>query len=256
MPKTTAAALLGAGVLFAAEPALAAQLKVLASGAMAHALQEISEDFAKKNGDTLDFVVGTTGVIQDKVRAGEKADVVEVASAGMDALDKEKLVLPGTRVDLARALVGIGVRDGSPMPDLATPETLKARLLAATHVAYIDPKVGGQAGQIIVGALQKLGIFDEVAKKSVYGKTGAEAVGKMVAGEADIAISFTSEILPVTGAKVAGPLPAALQNPATFSGAIGTNSANPQAARALLEAMQNAESRRVFAAAGLEPVAK
>src|SRR6266446_811537 len=127
----------------------AAQLKVLVSGAMAHALEEISQDFARKNGHTLDFQVGTTGVLQDRVRAGEKADLIEVTSAGMDALEKEKLVLPGSRVELARALIGVAVRDGAPLPNISTPEALKQQLLAARSVAYIDPKIGGQAGAML-----------------------------------------------------------------------------------------------------------
>ena len=233
----------------------AAQLKVMVSGAMAHALEEVSQDFAKKNGHTLDFVVGTTGVIQDKVRAGEKADVVEVTSAGMDALEKEKLIAPGTRVDLARANIGVAVRDGAPMPDISSVDALKARLIAAKSVAWIDPKVGGQAGQAIVNLLQKMGIADDVMKKSVYGETGGEAVEKMAAGQADMAISFISEIKPVKGAKVAGPIPAAVQNPSTYAGGVGVNSANPDIARALLKAMQDAEARHIMVEAGLDPVA-
>ena len=87
----------------------AAEMKVYVSGAMAHALETISEDFTKKNGHTLDFQANTTGVIKDKVRKGEAADIIEVTSVGMDALEKEKLVVPGTRVELARANVGIAV---------------------------------------------------------------------------------------------------------------------------------------------------
>ena len=84
--------MLAASVLLLLPAAVsAAELKVLVSGAMAHALEEISQDFARKNGHTLDFQVGTTGVLQDKVRKGEKADVIEVTSAGMDALEKEKI---------------------------------------------------------------------------------------------------------------------------------------------------------------------
>ena len=237
-----------------ASTANAAQIKVMVSGAMAHALEEVSKDFAKKNGHTLDFVVGTTGVIQDKVRAGEKADVVEVTSVGMTALEKEKLVVPGTRVELARANIGVAVRDGAPMIDISTVDALKARLVAAKSVAWIDPKVGGQAGQAITSLLQKMGITDEVMKKSVYGKTGAEAVQKMAAGEADMAISFISEIKPIKGAKVVGPLPAAVQNPSSYDGAVGANSANPDIARALLKAMQDADARHIMVEAGLDPV--
>jgi len=241
-------------LLVAAVHAEAAQLKVLVSGAMAHALEEISEDFARKNGHTLDFVVGTTGVLQDRVRAGEAADVIEVTSAGMDALEKEMLAVPGTRVELARALIGVTVPDGAALPDISTPEALKKRLISARSVAYIDPKAGGQAGAAIMGLLQRLGIAEEVVKKSVYGRTGAESVQKMVAGEADIAISFMSEIMPIKGAKLVGPLPAAVQNPSTYAGAIGIRSANPEIARALLRAMTGAEARRVITEAGLEPL--
>jgi molybdate transport system substrate-binding protein len=255
MLKRPIAALAAVVPLALASSANAAQLKVMVSGAMAHALEEVSQDFTKKNGHTLDFVVGTTGVIQDKVRAGEKADVVEVTSAGMDALEKEKLIAPGTRVDLARANIGVAVREGAPMPDISTVDALKARLIAAKSVAWIDPKVGGQAGQAIVGLLQKMGIADEVMKKSVYGKTGGEAVQMMAAGQADMAISFISEIKPIKGAKVVGPLPAAVQNPSTYTASIGVNSANPDLARTLLKAMQDAEARHIMVEAGLDPVA-
>src|SRR5262245_30368532 len=125
-------------LVFATAGAFAAELKVMVSGAMAHALEEISMDFAKKNGHTLDFVVGTTGVLQDRVRKGEKADIIEVTSVGMDALEKEKLVVPGTRAELARANIGVAVRDGAPAIDISTPDALKQRLLAARSIAYID----------------------------------------------------------------------------------------------------------------------
>ncbi len=243
-------------LLLAGANAHAAQLEVKASGAMSHALQEVSEDFARKNGHTLNFVAGTTGVLQDKLRKGEKTDIIEVTSAGMDALEKEKLVVPGTRVELASALIGVAVRDGAPMPDISTVDALKQRLMAAKSVAYIDPKVGGQAGAAIVGFLKQMGIADDVAKKSVYGNTGAEAVQKMAAGQADLAISFISEIKPIKGAKVVGPLPASIQNPSTYAAAVAANSPNPDAARALLKDMTSPEARRIMVDAGLEPIVK
>jgi molybdate transport system substrate-binding protein len=257
MLRTSAAAF--AAVLslgFAATSADAAALKVYVSGAMAHALEEISQDFAKKNGHTIDFVVGTTGTIQDRVRKGEKADVVEVTNVGLDALIKEKLVVASTRVDLARGLIGVAVPQGAPAIDISTPEAVKQRLLAAKSIAYINPQGGGQAAAAITQMLQKMGIADQVAKKTVYGSTGADSVQKMVAGQADLAISFVSEILPIKGAKLVGELPKELQNPSVYSGAIGAASANPEAARALLAAMQNADAQKIMRNAGLDPITK
>ena len=232
----------------------AADLKIMVSGAMAHAIREIAEDFVRRNGDTLDFTVGTTGVLQDKVRAGEKPDLIEMTSGGMDALEKEQRVLPGSRVELARANIGIAVGDGAAQPDISTPASLKQTLLSARAIAYIDPKTGGQAGAAIVRLLQRLGIAEEAAKKSVYGKTGAEALQKTADGRADVAIAFISEILPIKSVKLVGPLPAALQDPSSFAGAIGAGSANPQAARALLQEISSARAAQIIRQAGLEPL--
>ncbi len=254
MRKTVLTIAAASSLVFATAGAFAAELKVYVSGAMAHALEEISKDFVKKNGHTLDFVVGTTGVLQDRVRKGEKADVIEVTSVGMDQLEKEKLVVPGTRVEIARANIGVAVRDGAPAIDISTPDALKQRLLAARSIAYIDPAVGGQAGAAMVRLLQTLGITEQMKNKTVHGRTGAESVQKMVAGEADIAISFISEILPIRGAKLVGPLPAAVQNPSSYAGAIGIASANKEAARALLQAMQSADAHHVMVDSGLEPI--
>ena len=142
MRKTVLTIATAASLVFATAGAFAAELKVYVSGAMAHALEEISKDFVKKNGHTLDFVVGTTGVLQDRVRKGEKADVIEVTSVGMDALEKEKLVVPGTRMEIARANIGVAVREGAAPIDISTTEALKQRLLAARGIAYIDPEIG------------------------------------------------------------------------------------------------------------------
>ncbi len=76
----------------------------------------------------------------------------------------------------------------------------------------------------------------------------------MANGEADVAISFVSEILPIKGAKLVGPLPAAVQNPSTYAAAIGVGSANPEQARAMLQAMRSPDAQRVITAAGLEPL--
>jgi molybdate transport system substrate-binding protein len=174
----------------------------------------------------------------------------------MDALEKEKLIVPGTRVELARAVLGVAVKDGAPVPDISTPEKIKARLLSARAIAWIDPKIGGQAGTAIIAVLNQLNVTDEVMKKSVYGKTGAESVQKMVAGEADIVISFTSEILPIKGAKLVGALPASMQGPASFAGAVAVGAPNPDQARALLRAMTMPDARAVMVKAGLEPITR
>jgi molybdate transport system substrate-binding protein len=246
-------ALTGLALAFAPVVAHAAPLKVYVSGAMAHAIQQIAEDFAKKHGDTLDFVVGTTGTITDRIHKGEKPDLVEMTSAGLSQLEKEQLVAPGTHIELSRAILGIAVRNDAPSPNIANTDALKRTLSSAHRISYIDPKTGGQAGAGIVHMLERLGIADDTIKKSVYGPTGAAAVEKVAAGQADLAIAFASEVLPIKGVKLVGLIPAQLQDPATFAGGVGANAANPEDAKALLQAIISPEGAKIIRAAGLEP---
>ena len=254
MRKTVLTIAAASSLVFATAGAFAAELKVYVSGAMAHALEEISKDFVKKNGHTLDFVVGTTGVLQDRVRKGEKADVIEVTSVGMDQLEKEKLILPGSRTEIAHALIGVAVREGAPVPDISTAEALKRTLLGARSITFVNSRSGGQVSVNLRAMLDRLGITDEVTKKTTFTITGEEAIQRVVKGESEIVLAFVSEILPVKGAKWLGPMPAGLQFPTSYSAAIGAGSANPELARALIAAIRNAEGRRIISNAGLEPV--
>lgn len=234
--------------------AQAAQLNVYVSGAMAHAIQQIAGDFAKQHGDTLNFVVGTTGTITDRIHKGEKPDLVEMTSAGLAALEKEHLVVAGSGIELSRAVLGIAVKSDAPAPDISSQAALKRTLSSAHRIAYIDPKTGGQAGAGIVHVFERLGIADDAAKKSVYGPTGAAAVEKVGAGDADMAVAFASEVLPIKGVKLVGLIDPSLQDPATFAGGVGANASNPGDARALLQAIISPEGAKIVRAAGLEPL--
>jgi molybdate transport system substrate-binding protein len=244
-----------AALLFAAGSGAAAELKVMVTGSMANPLKEIAETFAKRNGHTANVISGITATVTATLQAGEMTDVVEVTSVGMDQLEKEKLILPGSRIEIARALIGVAVREGARVPDISTADAVKRTLLEARSVTFVNPRFGGQVSANLKAFLDRLGIAEEVSKKVSYAFTGEEAVEKVVKGEADIVLAFVSEILPVKGVKWLGPLPATLQFPTSYSAAIGAGSTNPELARALLAAIMSPEGRRVITDTGLEPVA-
>src|SRR5262250_246382 len=87
----------------------AAELKVFVGGAMTETVEKIGADFAKKSGNKLDYVSDTTGALQKRLAAGEKADVVVVTAAGLDAMQKENRIAPGSRTTLVRALIGVAM---------------------------------------------------------------------------------------------------------------------------------------------------
>ena len=163
-------------------------------------------------------------------------------------------MVAGSRVDLARALIGVGVRAGASSPDLSTPDTFKAALLKARSVSYVNPASGGTSGTYFEGLLQRMGIADAMKAKIVYRTQGSEVADAVAKGEAELGITFTSELQPNKGVKVAGTLPAAIQLPTIYSAAIATSAERGEGARAFLRTLAGAEGRAALTKAGLEPL--
>ena len=248
----------GMAVSVSAQQAVAAKadLTVFVGGAMTGPVKEAGDAFSRSSGKTIAYVTDTTGALQKKLAAGEQADVIVVTAAAIDTLQKGGRVVAGSRVDLARALIGVGVRAGAPSPDLSTPDTFKAALLKARSVSYVNPASGGTSGTYLEGLLTRMGIADAMKGRIVYRTQGSEVADAVAGGEAEIGITFTSELQPNKGVTVAGTLPAAIQLPTVYSAAIVTGALNGDAARALLRALAGAEGRAAVTKAGLEALAK
>ena len=233
-----------------------AEIKVFSGGAMSEPVKAVGEAYARASKNKVVYVVDTTGSLQKKLAAGEKADVIVVTSAAIDALEKSSLVIKGTKVDLARGLIGVGVKAGAPSPDLSTTETFKAALLKAKSVSYVNPASGGTSGTYFEGLLGRMGIADQMKSKVVYRNQGSEVADAVAKGEAEIGITFTSELAPNKGVKVAGTLPAAIQSATNYAGAIVAGGANEAAARAYLRSLAGAEGRAAITKAGLESLTR
>jgi molybdate transport system substrate-binding protein len=254
MRKTITACVVSASLMLPALAFAQGELRVFVGGAMTRPAEEAGAAFARSSGHRLVYVSDTTGALQKRLASGERADVIIVAAPAMDALQKENRVMVGTRVDLARALIGVGVRAGAPSPDLSTPDTFKAALLRARSVSYVSPASGGTSGTYFEGLLQRMGIADAMKPKIVYRTQGSEVAEAVATGAAELGITFTSELQPNTGVKVAGTLPAAIQLPTIYSGALVSTTGNADAARGFLRTLAGAEGRAALAKAGLEPV--
>ncbi|PYS47667.1 MAG: molybdate ABC transporter substrate-binding protein [Acidobacteria bacterium] len=241
-------------VLFIVNRADAAQLKLLVGGAVTESVRKIGAEFSRKTSHQIDLTTNTSGALQKMLRSGNKADIIIVASSAMDALEKEHLVIPGTRFDVARGLVGVGVRAGAAPPDLSSADAFKKAVLAARSVSYVDPKAGGTSGTYIAGLFQRLGIAAEMQKKTVFRNQGSEVADAVAKGEAEIGITFTSEMATNKGVKLAGFLPDSIQLPTNYSVAIPVGAPNADAARAFLNELKTPLAQAAFKEAGLEPI--
>jgi molybdate transport system substrate-binding protein len=231
-----------------------APITVFVGGAMTEPLQEAGEAFTRTTGRRIVYVSDTTGVLQKRLAAGEKADLVIVAGPVMDVMIKEHRVVAGSRVDLARALIGVGVRVGAAAPDLSTADSFRAALLAARSISYVTPAVGGTSGTYIAGLLERMGIAEAMKARTVYRTLGSAVADAVAAGEAELGITFTSELQQNPGVKVAGRLPPSIQLLTIYAGAVASGAPNGDAAGALLRALTGPEWRATLTRAGLEPL--
>lgn len=229
----------------------AAEVKVLSAGAVRGIVTELAQVFQRETGHTVTLTFGTVGVVRQKLTAGEPADVVIMTDAAIDEMAQKGALIPGTRTDLARTAMGIGVKEGAPRPDIATAEGLKQTLLKAKSLVYVDPAQGGTSGIHFASVLQRLGIAEAVKSKTLL-VPGGYAAEKVATGEAELVAHQISEILPVKGVTLVGPLPKDLQKITVYSAGLATRSAQPEAARAFIGFVAGPAFKAKFAAAGLD----
>ena len=137
------------------------------------------------------------------------------------------------------------------MPDITTVDAFKRTLLEAKSVAYINPKAGGTTGVFFERLIDKLGIGSEVRAKAKL-KDGGYVADLVASGEAEVGVHVISEIVPVKGAVLVGPLPAEIQTTTTYVGGVELGSANAEAAKALIQFIAGPASVPVLKAKGME----
>jgi molybdate transport system substrate-binding protein len=245
----------GALVLLTAAGVQADEIKVMTSGALSAALRELVPSFERASGSTLIIVsggsvAGASDSIPDRLQRGERADVLIMASGGIDDLMQAGRVVAGSRVDLARSSIGVAVRAGAPKPDISSVDALKRTLLQAKSIAYSSSVSGVY---ISTELFQRLGIANQVLAKSR--KVDGEPVAAVVArGEAEIGFQQISELRPVPGVEVVGPLPPEVQRVTVFSAAAAAGSTNPSGGRALIAFLSSPAASAAIAKSGMDPV--
>ena len=252
MPHRLARGLMGFLLVAAfSQPTLAADIKVLTAGAMRGVLAELLPRFETDTGHKVSLDNATAGMLAQRIEAGEAFDVAVITPKVIDGLIGKGKIAPGSRVDVAKVGIGVAVKAGAPLPDIATVEAFRRTLLAARSVAYIDPKAGGSSGIYFDGLLNRLGIAGEVRPKARL-KQGGYVADLVASGEAEVAVHQISEIVPVKGVVLVGPLPAEVQNFTTYTAAIGADAKDAAAAKALVDRLAGPAAGPILKTKGME----
>jgi molybdate transport system substrate-binding protein len=235
--------------------ARADEVRVLSVGAVQNAVRSLAADFTKETGHEIVLTIGSPVIVMEKIKAGEVFDAVIVSEPAMDRLDGDGIVNPESRERLTNTGLGVAVRGGAPVPDIATPDAFKQVLMNAKSIVYGDPSLPNQSGEKAEKVLTKAGLLDAL-KSKIKIVPGQAASQEMIAkGEIELGLYNVSEIPEGKGLKLAGPVPAELQINTTYEGALMSDGSVPQAARAFLRYLAEPEARPKWIAAKLEPAA-
>jgi molybdate transport system substrate-binding protein len=234
----------------------AADIRVFSSGAPAAAAQAIGADFAGRTGHHLSFMVAQPAIIQAHLGSGDKADVVILPSPVVTMLTGTGVLTAGTAFDVARVGIGVVVRAGATKPDISDVDAFRRLLRDAHSIVYPDPAEtgGGSAGLAIARMIDRLGLTETVRPKLNVKSAIGGGVALVASGAVDVGIFNISEIVPVSGVALAGPLPAELQSYIVFDAAIPKGSAVPAPAAAFIKRLGEPDARQAWLNAGLEPV--
>ena len=211
--------------LFLAIPARADEIKVMTSGAFTEAYQQLVQQFQKATHHTVVTTFGASmGGAQDSIPVrlgrGEPVDVVIVIESAFEPLIKAGHIVPGSRVQLARSVIGIAVRKGAPKPDISSVAALRQALLQAKSIAY---SASASGTYVSTELFARLGVADQVKGKAK--RIESERVGAVVArGDAEIGFQQVSELLPIDGIDYVGPLPSEVQQVSVVTAAIADES--------------------------------
>src|SRR5579872_107365 len=245
--------------LLMARTAFAADVRVMISSGFHGVYSELAPAFERTTGNHLITTRGPSmgdspEAIPARLSRGESADVVILDGGAAEELGKRGLVQADSKIELARSLIGMVVREGAAKPDITSVEALRNTLLAAKSIAYSD---SGSGTYLSTTLFQKLGIANQIAGKSrkVRGPPSGEPVAAVVArGEAEIGFQQVAELIHVPGITFVGALPAEVQPMFSFAGVLTKTAREGEAARALLLFLSSKEAAPVIAKAGLMPL--
>lgn len=248
------AILLAVSMLLGAGAAQADTINVVSSGGFSEAYKVLGAKFEAETGHKLNSMWGpsmgkTVDAVPQRIARGEDIDVLIMVGYALAKFVADGKVFADSATPLAGAMIGMAVKQGAPVPDISTVDKLKATMLAAKSIAYSDSASGVY---IESEMLKKLGIEDQVKGKSRM--IPAEPVAMGVArGESEIGFQTISELMPIPGVTVVGPIPPDVQKITWFSAGVMKDARHEAAARALVAFLARPENAGVMREKGMIP---
>jgi len=241
--------------LASANAVRAAEIKVVSANVFTGVIDEIAKDFTRTSGHKVIIDYYTVGQVRARIQADEIADVTILTRPVMEELLQQRKVASSSIMNIARSGVGMAVRVGAPKPDISTVDAFKRTLLVAKSIGHPDPARGGASGIHLMRVFERLGILEEMKRKTKFPPPGHFTPALIVSGEVEIGMTQPMEFYAEPSVQFVGWLPAELQSPAdfSFSAAAPASAKEVQAGQAFIRFLAGPAAAAVFKAKGMEP---
>jgi molybdate transport system substrate-binding protein len=228
------------------------EITVFAAVSLTNALKEIAADYAKSGGGKVVFNFGASGTLEVQIRHGAPADLFFSADElKMNDLEKDGLMLPGSRKDLLSNSLAVVVPDDSTLTlssaaGLADPKFKK--------IALGDTKLV-PAGIYAKAYLEKLGLWSQIEPRVVPQLDVRAALAAVETGNVDAGIVYKTDALQSHRVKIAYEVPVAEGPAITYPAAIVKDSKHKAAAEKFLDYLGQPGALQTFQRYGFVPKA-
>jgi len=239
------------GLLAQGAFASAADTKLFSTIAFKNVLDELAPKLEKSSGNKVAITYGLAAQLVQSIQSGEAADVAVLTRAGIYTLAKDGKIAPSSVAALASTRMAIAVKAGAPKPEISSPEAFKRALLAAKSIATGDPAAGAASSVYFAKLLERMGIAEQMKAKTKFAPPGKYSADLLVAGDAELGVMQTSEL--ISGTELVGVFPGDLDNVTAFGVGISTTATDTNAANALIKFLKSPEAAALYKSQGMYP---
>lgn len=227
--------------LLPAAPLAGAELHVSAAASLCDALQEIASAYRKATGEQLVLNLGASSTLARQIQAGAPADLfLSADEEKMDALEREKLLLSGTRRSVLSNTLVVVVPADSRLK-ISGP----ADLAAVKALALAEPKTV-PAGIYARKYLEKMGLWEQISGRVVPTENVRAALAAVESGNVDAGIVYKTDAGISKKVRIAYEVPRIDAPAISYPFAVLAESGRKEAARRLLDYLGSPPALAVF----------
>lgn len=219
------------------------ELRVFGAMSLTDALTEIGEQFATKHGVQVSYNFAASSTLQRQIEKGASADVfISASPQQITALEIRDMLETDSRYDiLLNQLVLVSHKNA--VLSVETVDILADDVVS--RIAIGQPEIV-PAGTYAKEALIRLGLWEKVHPKLVFGTDVRSTLAYVSAGNVDVAIVYQTDVTLNKNVKVLYEFPTETHSPIVYPAVVLKNSKQKQLAQQFIVYLKTSRAAEIF----------